>query len=97
VLTPVGSNYELVSVNSGKCLAISGSSTANGAAAVQWTCNASAGQLWTKAATIGGYVTFTKVNSGQCLDGPAPAPRTSNGSSCRHLRPPTRGQTGVTT
>ncbi|MFF3335696.1 RICIN domain-containing protein [Streptomyces sp. NPDC002888] len=66
--TAVGSNYELVNVNSGKCLQISGASTADGAVAVQSTCTGAAQQLWTKTTVIGGYVTFTNVNSGKCLE-----------------------------
>ncbi|WP_454341974.1 RICIN domain-containing protein [Streptomyces canus] len=66
--TAVGSNYRLVSVNSGKCLQISGASTADGAVAVQSTCTGAPHQLWTRTAVIGGYVTFTNVNSDKCLE-----------------------------
>jgi arabinan endo-1,5-alpha-L-arabinosidase len=68
VPTPKGSNYELVNVNSGKCLQISGASTADAAVAVQSTCTGVSHQLWTRAAVVGGYVTFTNVNSGKCLE-----------------------------
>jgi arabinan endo-1,5-alpha-L-arabinosidase len=68
VPTTVGSNYELVNVNSGKCLQTSGASTADGAVAVQSTCIGAAHQLWTRTPVIGGYVTFTNVNSGKCLE-----------------------------
>ncbi|MER5209546.1 RICIN domain-containing protein [Streptomyces sp. NPDC002838] len=45
----------------------SGASTAEGAVAVQSTCTGASHQLWTKTAMTGGYVTFTNVNSGKCL------------------------------
>lgn len=64
----MGSNYELVNVNSGKCLQISGASTADGAVAVQSTCSGASHQLWTRTAVIGGYVTFANVGSGKCLE-----------------------------
>ncbi|WP_307180081.1 RICIN domain-containing protein [Streptomyces africanus] len=46
---------------------IPGGSTADGATADQWTCDGGTHQLWRKTAAIGGYVTFTNVNSGLCL------------------------------
>lgn len=67
VPTAVGSNYQLVNVNSGKCLEIPGGSTAEGATADQWTCDGGTHQLWTRTSVIGGYVTFTNVHSGKCL------------------------------
>ena len=38
--------YHLVNVKSGRCLGISGGSTAQGALAVQWTCNGNPDQSW---------------------------------------------------
>ncbi|MFG2798345.1 RICIN domain-containing protein [Streptomyces pseudovenezuelae] len=66
---PLGaSNNHLLNRNSGKCLQISGASTADGAVAVQSTCTGVSHQLWTRTAVIGGYVTFTNVRSGKCLE-----------------------------
>ncbi|GAA3654853.1 hypothetical protein GCM10022224_017340 [Nonomuraea antimicrobica] len=43
-----GATFELLTFNglSGKCLAIAEGSTANGARAIQWTCNGKAEQRW---------------------------------------------------
>lgn len=68
VSTPVGRNHQLVNVNSGKCLQVSGASTADGAAVVQSTCTGAPHQLWKRTPVIGGYVTFTNVRSGKCLE-----------------------------
>jgi arabinan endo-1,5-alpha-L-arabinosidase len=35
---------------------------------VQSTCTGAPHQLWTRAAVVGGYLTFTNVNSGKCLE-----------------------------
>ena len=55
--------YELVNVNSGKCLEVYHSSTANGAGVDQWPCNGTATQLWVYVG--GAHVNF---NSGKCLE-----------------------------
>ncbi|MFJ8024567.1 RICIN domain-containing protein [Streptomyces sp. NPDC096311] len=84
VATAVSSNYELVNVKSGKCLQISGASTADGAVAVQSTCTGASQQLWTKAAVIGGYVTCANVNSGKCLE--VAGASTANGAALDQSR-----------
>ena len=64
--------YTAVNLNSGKCLDVTGRSTANGAVLQQWTCNGGTNQEWfprvvqnNPAATIYNLV---NLNSGKCLD-----------------------------
>ncbi|MER7751945.1 RICIN domain-containing protein [Kitasatospora sp. NPDC097643] len=62
--------HTVTSVNSGKCLDVTGASTADGAQAVQWTCGAGqAGQQWSLVPVAGtGTVQLVSANSGKCLD-----------------------------
>jgi len=64
--------YQFVNYNSGKCLDVTGRSTANGAVLQQWTClsgSTAANQGWffIPAATSG-YYTVVNLNSNKCLD-----------------------------
>jgi glucosylceramidase len=43
---PAATIYNLVNLNSGKCLDVTGRSTANGAVIQQWTCNGGTNQEW---------------------------------------------------
>ncbi|MEU4730576.1 RICIN domain-containing protein [Streptomyces sp. NPDC023588] len=53
---------------SGKCLEISNSSTANGARAQQWDCNGQAGSNWSMADAGGGTYYLVNAHSGKCLE-----------------------------
>ncbi|WP_030248472.1 RICIN domain-containing protein, partial [Streptomyces sp. NRRL S-350] len=71
-LVPVAGSgaVQLVSVNSGKCLDVTGASTADGAQIVQWSCGTDKpNQQWTLVPVAGsGAVQLVSVNSGKCLD-----------------------------
>jgi hypothetical protein len=43
---PAATIYNLINLNSGKCLDVRGRSTANGAIVQQWTCNGGTNQNW---------------------------------------------------
>jgi len=43
---PAGDIYNMVNLNSGKCLDVTGASTANGAIVEQWPCNGGTNQKW---------------------------------------------------
>ncbi|MFD6138772.1 RICIN domain-containing protein [Promicromonospora sp. NPDC060271] len=58
----------LVNRNSGKCLDVNASSTADGGKVQQWTCGTGTNQQWQVQAVSGGYVQVTNVNSDKCLD-----------------------------
>ncbi|GLW09451.1 hypothetical protein Misp01_45800 [Microtetraspora sp. NBRC 13810] len=59
----------LVARHSGRCLDVSGVSTADGAILHQWSCiNGQPNQEWTFVATSNGYYTLRASHSGKCLD-----------------------------
>lgn len=58
----------LVNRNSGKCLDVNASSTADGGVVQQWTCTGGANQQWQVQAVAGGYVQVTNGASDRCLD-----------------------------
>ncbi|KOV35944.1 hypothetical protein ADK60_07960 [Streptomyces sp. XY431] len=60
----------LTNTSSGKCLDVSGSSTADGAQVLQWTCGSGkANQEWTLVPPAGGAtMQLVSANSGKCLD-----------------------------
>jgi glucosylceramidase len=64
--------YQVVNYNSGKCLDVTGRSTANGAVLQQWTCLSgptAANQGWFFiSAASSGYYTVVNLNSNKCLD-----------------------------
>ncbi len=64
--------YQVVNYNSGKCLDVTGRSTANGAVIQQWTCLSgptAANQGWFFIpAARSGYYTVVNLNSNKCLD-----------------------------
>jgi hypothetical protein len=64
-----GPYYKLVNRNSGQDLDISGGSTANGGAAIQWPDDGGANQQWQEVAVNGGYKLVNR-NSGLLLDDP---------------------------
>lgn len=74
VRTPDG-YYEVVNVNSGKCVGVNGASPLWGASVIQWTCNGNTDQQWGYRFT-GRYINarpvYNLVNrySGLCLDVP---------------------------
>jgi hypothetical protein len=57
----------LQSVHSGKCLDVTGASTADGAAVIQYTCHDRANQVFTWRSTGDGYAQMVNLNSGKCL------------------------------
>ncbi|MFJ1797175.1 RICIN domain-containing protein [Kitasatospora griseola] len=62
--------YRWIAASSGKCLGVYNGSTANGAAAVQWNCNADAtDQYWSREPVSGrpGFYEIRNANSGMCL------------------------------
>ena len=64
--------YQVVNYNSGKCLDVTGRSTANGAHIQQWTCNGGTNQEWYPK-VVGTYAAgdiynFINLNSGKCVD-----------------------------
>lgn len=64
--------YQFVNYNSGKCLDVTGRSTANGAVLQQWTClsgSSASNQGWAFIpAARSGYYTVVNLNSNKCLD-----------------------------
>jgi hypothetical protein len=65
---PTDGYFELVSLNGGKCLDVSGGSTAAGAPAIQWTCHGGANQHWRLEPAGGGAFRIISRASGQALD-----------------------------
>jgi hypothetical protein len=63
-----GKTFTIMAEHSGKCIDVTGSSTANGAALLQSTCTGLANQAWTFKAAAGGTYTMTSKSSGKCLD-----------------------------
>jgi glucose/arabinose dehydrogenase len=60
--------YEIVARHSGKCLDVSGGSTATGAAVVQWSCVGVANQHWQIIDVGGGYSKIVARHSGKVLE-----------------------------
>jgi hypothetical protein len=59
--------YNLVNVNSNKCVDVYYADTTNGARVLQWTCNGGNNQKW-KIEPVGTYYKLTAVHSGKVLD-----------------------------
>jgi len=64
---PVDPYYTITNANSGKCLAIDGASTADGAVVVQQACYPSDDQRWYMHTSTGNTVRLINVKSGKCL------------------------------
>jgi subtilase family serine protease len=64
-----GTYYKIINRNSGQALDITGGSTANGGAAIQWPYSGGANQQWQEVAVNGGYKLVNR-NSGLLLDDP---------------------------
>jgi phospholipase C len=62
-----GTRYALIGVDSGKCVDVRWSSTADGAAVQLWTCNGTGAQQFTLEPSGGAYA-LRNANSGKCLD-----------------------------
>src|SRR5436305_343272 len=62
------SSYEIVSVNSGRCLDVTDWSTANGARIQQWGCQGGANQQWIVQPAGNGFSTIVSAQSGKALD-----------------------------
>jgi len=58
----------LTARNSGKCLDVTGASTANNTAVKQFTCNGGGNQRWQPVDAGGGFVRLLAGHSGKCLD-----------------------------
>ncbi|MEA2750183.1 MAG: hypothetical protein QOI41_4326 [Myxococcales bacterium] len=67
LITPSGSDFQLVATHSGECLDVDGAATADGAALVQRACANKPEQLFTMKAVSGGVQLIAK-HSGKCLD-----------------------------
>ncbi|MFF7559798.1 RICIN domain-containing protein [Streptomyces pseudovenezuelae] len=63
-----GPYYDLVARHSGKCLDITDNSAADGAVALQYTCNGGLNQQWRLQDAGEGYVRLVAQHSGKCLD-----------------------------
>jgi hypothetical protein len=65
-----GGFFNVVSVNSGKCLDVFGgaSATGDGVRVVQWTCGSGTNQQWRLADAGSGYVNLVARHSSKCLD-----------------------------
>src|ERR1700759_904567 len=71
--TPVAAGvYTLASGASGKCVDVTGASTASSALLLQTACNAAATeQQWKAVAENSGQFQLANVNSGKCIDVPS--------------------------
>jgi hypothetical protein len=67
---PANATRRLTSAGSGLVMDVSGASTADGAAVIQWSSNGGANQQWTLRQTAGNVYTLTGAGSGKCLDVP---------------------------
>lgn len=67
---PASRTRVLTSANSGQALDVSGGSTANGGAIIQWTSNGGTNQQWTLTQVSGNVYTLASVKSGLCLEVP---------------------------
>jgi len=63
-----GVHYRIVSLQTGRCLDVSGAFKENGAAVVQWDCNGGDNQLWDFVHLGEGIYNIKAVHSGMCLD-----------------------------
>jgi hypothetical protein len=63
-VVPGTGEYEIQCVASGLAVNVSGASTSDGAAIIQWPYNGSSNSLWTFVATSNGYYQIKNVNSG---------------------------------
>ncbi len=74
-----GNYYKLVNVHSGKLLDVSGGSTTDGGAIIQWTDNGGTNQQWALTPSTGGSYRLFNRNSGKDLD--VAAASTSDGGA----------------
>jgi hypothetical protein len=63
-------NYKIINYNSGKCMDVSGPSTANGATIYQWTCHSGFNQQWRFQQDwfSDGYFLMVARHSNKCAD-----------------------------
>lgn len=61
-------DYTLTAVHSNKVADVSGGSTADGAAIIQWPASGAANQRWRTADAGGGTFTLVSMSSGKCMD-----------------------------
>ncbi|KOX04527.1 hypothetical protein ADK65_05325 [Streptomyces sp. NRRL B-1140] len=67
-------SFSLVNIDSGKCMDVSGASTAAEARVIQWSCTGHSNQRWTFSGSA-----IVSVNSGMCLD--VPGDSTADGTA----------------
>ncbi|GAA3829315.1 RICIN domain-containing protein [Sphaerisporangium flaviroseum] len=68
-ISATGSGYDRLTVrHSGKCADVTGQSTADSVAVVQYTCSTGTNQQWRIQSISGGYVQIIARHSGKCLD-----------------------------
>ncbi|MFC1401123.1 MULTISPECIES: RICIN domain-containing protein [Streptacidiphilus] len=67
---PTAATHTLAAGNSGLLLDVSGASTANGAAVIQWSATGGSNQKWALAQVSGNVYTLTGTGSGKCLEVP---------------------------
>jgi hypothetical protein len=67
---PANATRHLTSAGSGLLMDVSGASTADGAAVIQWSANGGTNQQWTLHQAAGNVYTLTGAASGKCLDVP---------------------------
>ncbi|WP_218224434.1 RICIN domain-containing protein [Pseudomonas sp. PIC25] len=75
--------YSIKAKHSGKCLDVSGASTADGAALIQWTCHQANNQRWVLTALGDGYYEVKSKHSGKCMD--VTGASTANGARLQQL------------
>jgi|GEM_PF-1581719 len=61
-------SYWIVSLNSSKCLDVTGASKANEAAVIQWQCHGGSSQVWRLVRRTDDSIQFVSANSGKCLE-----------------------------
>jgi hypothetical protein len=75
-LPQAGGSYEMINLNSGKCLSVYGNSTAPGTGLVQYACHGWADQQWKLMRGANGDIqSWVSVSSGLAMDVPGSSPR----------------------
>jgi hypothetical protein len=67
---PANGSRHLTAANSGLLMDVSGGSTADGAAVIQWTATGGGNQTWTLTRVTGNVYTLTGTGSAKCLEVP---------------------------
>lgn len=75
--------YSIKAKHSGKCLDVTGASTADGAALIQWTCHLANNQRWILTSLGDGYYEVQSKHSGKCMN--VTDASTANGARLQQL------------